>query len=399
MPKKSQRRAAPLSSQKIPRLSHTGGNWYWKPEKRLRPHWTSHPLGKDEATARAEARRLNGMAAEWLKTEQPAVTPRRAQPRSVGELIELWRAGPMLEKAPRTIVGYRYSLDRLHQEFGHEIAASLTTMRVDEWADTLRKTAPSTLRVVASIGRIVFAWAGRRGYIAKDQNPFREMRVAGGKKRVFRFTWADVRHIINVADDMGEASLGHALAVCFLTVQRIFDVLALTTANITTEGKGAHAVRSLRFVQSKTGFKVDQEWPAELDRILNIGPHAVAGQSTVRLRRPRGVQANAPMTARPLIVSERSGLRWDEKYASHIFRRVIAAAIDVDPRKWRHLKGGTLRDGRRSGFVHGVLNGANVEIICSLSGHTIKEGYEIVEHYLPKTRAAADQASKFMVVN
>ena len=262
------RRPARRSPQKIVRLHHQDGHWYWKPEARLRPHWRTIALGRDDATARAEARRLNAQVALWLKTERPAVAPRRAQPRTVGELIELWRNGPMKEKAPRTQAQYAYELKRLHDEFGHEPAATLDTIRVDDWADTLRKRAPSTLRVVSGRGRSIFQWAARKGYVPKGHNPFREMNVPGGRRRTFRFTWPDVLHIVAVAEAEGVPSLGHALAVCFLTVQRITDVLALEAPAIMREGGEV----SLRFRQSKTGFAVDQQWPDELDRLLGLGP-------------------------------------------------------------------------------------------------------------------------------
>lgn len=392
---------------KLPvRLHQQDGRYYWKPESRLRPHWRTTALGVDQALAIAEARRLNKLAAEWLAIEQPAVAPRRAQPRTVGELIELWRNGPMKEKAARTRQSYDYELGRLAKEFGHEAAATLDTIRVDEWADALRKTAPQTLRHVASRGRTVFVWAARKGYIPKGHNPFREMNLPGGGRRSFRFAWDDVRHIIAVAEAENLASLGHALAIGFMTIQRASDVLALTEADIVTEGAGETMLRSLRFAQSKTGFQVDQEWPDILDQLLGLGRHLRAA-APHGSRPPRGLRPAAVAGSgapRPLIVSERSGRAWDGAYASRIFSRLIEKAIARDPRQWKHLRGGQLRDGRRSGFVHCYEAGRtmtptlDVPDICAMSGHSLDEGYAIIEHYLPKTRKMADRASLAMRV-
>jgi hypothetical protein len=58
----------------------------------------------------------------------------------------------------------------------------------------------------------------------------------------------------------------------------------------------------------------------------------------------------------------------------------------------------TLRDCRRSGFILYKLDGADIEWICSISGHTIEEGFAIVEHYLPKTPEQADQAVRLLKV-
>lgn len=384
-------------TQVIPRLVAQAGRFYWKPGRALRPAFRTVPLGDDEARARAEARRLNALADKWLASGRAARPVRRDQPMSVAEIIGHYKAsGQFADLAARTRAQYAYGLRRIEDEFGHEPAATLDTVRVDAWADALRKTAPQTLRQLGSHARVVFAWAGRRKFVPPGHNPFREMRLGSGNKRKVRLTWGDVSHLRAVAAKMGLASLGHALAVAFLTVQRITDVLALTVADIEEEQAGAAVVRSLRFRQSKTGFEVDQAWPEELDRMLGL-PSPPAAVATGRP--PRGALRHAPEGPRPLIVSERSGRRWDEKYASRLFARIVAAAIAEDPRTWGHLKGAQLRDGRRSGFVHGILGGATVEIMCSLSGHTIEEGYSIVEHYLPKTRAAADKARAFMRVS
>jgi hypothetical protein len=55
-----------------------------------------------------------------------------------------------------------------------------------------------------------------------------------------------------------------------------------------------------------------------------------------------------------------------------------------------------LRDCRRSGFVQYIMDGASVAFVTSMSGHSIEEGMQIVEHYLPKTPAQADEAVKLL---
>jgi len=367
---------------KIKRLSQnaTYGTWYWKPEKRIAAAFKAVALGKNADLARAEARRLNAQVDAWLKVERPAVAPRRIQPRTVGELVALWRKGPMQDRAPRTRVSYGYELTRLEREFGHEPAAMLTAVRVDDWADTLRRTSPRTLALVAARGRQVFAWAARKGYVPGEHNPFAKMRLAGGGKRRFVFSWDDVKHILAVARAEERASVAVALCLGFLTIQRITDVLVMTPAMIEHEASGL----SLRFSQSKTGYKVDMALPDFL-RVL-----------------PELTAALASGSASPaLVISEADALPYNEKTAARVFARVLAKAIAVDPKKWKHLEGGQLRDGRRSGFVHAYLNRPrNVDVpdICAISGHSLEEGYAIIEHYLPRTRAMADRASKAMRV-
>lgn len=363
----------PQPQPKIPFLCLVKGRYYWKPSPALTAQsggmFKSIPLGQAADEARAKARGLNRQVEEWRKREKPSASKTRAQPRTVGELIEAWRAAELPHRKASTQKSYTYELNRLHDEFGHEAAARLTAVRVDQWADTLRRTAPSTLRLVGGRGRQVFHWAARKGLVPAGHNPFASMDLPSGKKRGFRFEWRDVEHILATAQSMGRPSVAVALAIAFSTIQRITDVLRLTHGAIERKGEEA----SLRFRQSKTGFAVDMPWPQHLDAIIGKG------------------KPNDPM-----IVSEETGKPYREYNAAHVFARVIEQAIATNPRLWAHLKGGQMRDGRRSGFVHGIMNGARVEDMVNLSGHSLDEGFAIVDHYLPKTRAGANKAATFM---
>ena len=41
--------------------------------------------------------------------------------------------------------------------------------------------------------------------------------------------------------------------------------------------------------------------------------------------------------------------------------------------------------------------GLTVEQIVNMSGHSLEEGYKIIEHYLPPTAEEADAAAAYMV--
>ena len=369
-----------MSRKDLPlRLYKVGESYYWKPERKLRPKWQSAALGKDPRLAIAEANRLNKDAAAWLAAMAdgaPLIKRRvRLGPSTVSHLVTLYKASEdwrLLQAS--THQSYTYEFSRLEAEFGHEVAATLSMGRVDEWLEQLRRTAPASARNFLAKGRLLFSWAQRKELIPAGVNPFKGQRRArkaksafsqGGRRKA-RLTWAEVKIIVEAADAAGLASIGTALVIGFACVQRISDVLRLTHRHV--------AGGRLRFTQNKTGFDVDMALPAIVAE---------------RLRR-------APPPATPngaLIVSETTGSPYHEKTVSRVFKRLRDGLVVAGHQS---LAGKQLRDGRRSGFVQYVLDGASVPFVCSMSGHSIEEGMQIVEHYLPKTPDQADRAVQLL---
>lgn len=381
------------ASGRVPRLHAQDGRWYWKPEKRLRPTWKNQPLGEDHEAAKREARKLNAEVDAWLKT--PAAKAgqpekKRRGPVTVGTIIADYKASAAWKKLrPRTRDGYTYELKRLETEFGHEVAGTLDTVRVDDWWDAIRQTAPETGRHMAARGRVLFAWAGRKGMVAITHNPFAKMGFGGGNKRRFRFLWEDVKHIVAVADEEKIPSIGTALVIGFCCMQRITDVIRLDTSHIVGQIAGR---RRLRFHQSK-GEKIRERGETRPGFFVDMPlPAAVEDRLGELLKQRHAAPA-------PLFVSEETGKPHHEKTISRVFARLLKKAIRKDPQKWAHLTGGQLRDGRRSGFVHVIEGGCTVELATSWSGHSIQEGYDILEHYMPRTAKMADEVSQFMKVS
>ncbi|MDE2579991.1 MAG: hypothetical protein KGL46_14400, partial [Hyphomicrobiales bacterium] len=267
------------------RMHPSGGRWYWKPERRLRPSWKTIPLGEGFAAAAAEARRLNQQVDEWLAKGALPLTPRqkrRTGPTTVSQLASEFRASPAWKKLrPRTAYQYIYEFKRLEAEFGHEPAATLSEQRVDEWIEELQLTAPETARHVAAKGRLLFKWAGRKGLIPRSSNPFMGAAIGQGKKRKVRITADDLKILVAACDIAGKPSIGTALVIGFAAVQRITDCIALTDAAI----EGPPTDRRLRFTQSKSakvgargalepGFQVDMALPAMIAQRLATHPPA-----------------------------------------------------------------------------------------------------------------------------
>lgn len=372
MAKKRAPRALP------PRLFKVAEAYYWKPERRLRPRWKSAALGADPRLASAEARRLNAAADAWLAAQAegaPAVKSRvRLGPATVSQLVNAYKVSEdwRLLRAS-TVQTYLYEFRRLEAAFGHDVAATLSLRQVDDWLETLRRRSPATARGVLAKGRLLFAWAQRKEMIP-NVNPFKGQRrirrgksdLAQGGKRSARFTWEELQIVVEAADRAGLASIGDALTLAFACVQRISDVLRIEAQHV--------AGGRLRFVQSKTGFAVDMALPPIAAERLACRPRAAAG---------------------PLVVSETTGGAYHEKTVSRVFARLRDSLVAEGHTS---IAGKQLRDGRRSGFVQYVLDGASIPFVCSMSGHSIEEGMAIVEHYLPKTADQADRAVAMLSV-
>jgi len=373
----------------IPRLHEQGGRFYWKPEPGIRPHFKGIALGDIKRLAMQEAERLNDQVTAWQRKckARPSVSRAQKGPLTVGQLITRYQMSTNADWTrlkQTTQATYRYCFNRLHDEFGHEIAATLNAIRVDEWWNNIQQSAPETGRHMAITARVLFNWSSRKGLIPTDHNPFRRMKIGGGKRRNVYFTWEEAKHLIETADQMELHSIGTAILIAFTCVQRISDVLRLTFNDIQdgrlvfTQSKGT---RTLATGQKRQGFQVNVALPqATRERIQH---------EFVR----RGAQMGDH-----LIICEGTGKPYLDQTASRVFRRVKAKAIEADPQKWGHLSDKQMRDGRRSGFVHSKENGADIDNITAISGHSIKEGMEIIETYLPRTAVMADKAAKYMDV-
>lgn len=383
------------------------GIWYWSPRAALRPHWQGQTLGDNFTLAMVEAKRLNIAAEAWYAENKGKKRPPRPRsgPVTIGTLIGLFKASDAWRTLrPRTAKQYIYEFKRLEREFGHDNAATLDEARVDDWADRMRLEAPQTLRHVAAKGRLLYAWAMRKKHVPRGFNPFVGIDLPGARKRKAMLHGHDLKIIVDACDAAGYPSLGTAWVFTFGAIQRITDVLLLRAEHIVPVGN----TWRLRFKQSKGqkiiennqlegGFDVDMVLPEIIAQRLAQLPAARPALATregwLMPRESKRPPRRSPL-GDPLSSAVRNGsppLTWDEKEAARAWSKVRAAIVKANPRL-AYIGGLQLRDGRRSGFVQHVLDGCTVELVCSMSGHTIEEGYAIVEHYLPKTPEQADKA-------
>lgn len=373
-PKPARRRPA----SGVPRLSAQDGQWYWKPSADLRPAFRTVALGCERPLAEAEAIRLNRQVDAWRASpaRTPAARPVRSGPASVGMLIAAYQNSADWQRlAARTRVTYHHELGVLAAQFADSLAATLTFRQVDDWLDDLRMRSPDTARHIVARGRALFNWAARKEMIPAAANPFAKARAPAPRRRGVRLAWDDVRQMVTTADAMGYPSIGTALVLAFACVQRITDVIALEHGHLAGGRLVFRQHKSERRLSARRiepGKQVDMELPSVVRERLAAAPGAAGTGSR-----------------EPLLVCETTGRPWHEKTIGRVFRRIVVAARKQRPAIPADAQ---LRDGRRSGFVHYVTAGASIPWVCSISGHSIEDGYEIVEHYLPRTAENADQA-------
>lgn len=383
-----------IRAPKPPARTHNqNGFWFWKPSTRLRNEggFKTVALGGDLKSAFSSARALNKRADAWLaatpSTRQPkqrAGTPERLDGITFGAILSRYRASyAYLSLRESTRKTYDKCLRLLEVEFADDRLATLTRARVLAWADPLRGKAKQGLRHYAAVGHAVINWAKDQDLITMERNPFARMK-AGPERRSCRVLEEDLKWLVAFADSEGRSDLGTAMVIAFFAVQRLWDVLALTESAL--HGGG------LRLVQSKTKRKI----------ILPTLPQPIAQR--VMQYPPRGAYLCHRVNSSGAFA--RLSEEGAQKAFARLHKRAVAhATAEEGPQSPRakRLEGLQLRDMRRSGFVFyaqgkkddtGAITRQPVPIsaICAMSGHTISEGMEIVETYLPKTPEQADMA-------
>lgn len=367
-------------------LNKSNGNWYWKPPRKARGNgdFPATPLGSDTALAWAAARRINERLEAWIASGARIDRRRRRNvPWTVAEVLAEWSQKAWRNKRPKTIEGYRNMIRHLERHFGNHTAATLSEIDVDDWIGSAGATAPETVRHAVSVARTAFKWAGRAKMIPAGHNPFRETGVGTGNKRGKWISASALPHVMAACEKAGRPSLGLAFCLGFLFVQRISDMLALRHGWLQQHGNGVR----LRFNQSK-GRKLDPSGNMRRDGFfVDIAAPPAAIALLDRFAAP-GAGSD------PAILCEWTGRPWEARAAANAFRKILQAYIDAHPQA-KELAGLQLRDCRRSGFLHAVQGASgNVPAVCSMSGHSIQQGYDIVEHYLPKTPEQADLAAQ-----
>ena len=365
------------------------GVWRWKSGPALRAQFPGRGLGEDRAAAETEALRLNREAARWRAGHPGApAAPAPAGRRTVAALCAAYRASPDWRGlAASTRVSYAAEMARIEMEFGSRLVAAIGPRDVDEWLDGMRETAPEAARHLGARARALWGWGWRKGF-APQSNPWSRARLGGGGRRDVHVDLDGLRALVAAADAEGLPSLGAAAIIGFCAIARISDVLALTEAQITRARPGDPPRLVYLQRKSRRRKQIDAVCPPAILRRLITHPPRPTPSGLLCARESRRPQRGGD--------PRRPEGRWDEKEAARAWRRVVARAAAATGDAG--LLAVQLRDMRRSGFVHALQQGAPIELIAALSGHSYKTCHEMAEHYAPRTPAAADAAVRRMQV-
>jgi hypothetical protein len=395
-------------------------SWYWRPSAWLKPHFADVALGKDRIEAQDEARRLNRQLDRWLaeggrQRLSEGKVARHNTPaglRSVGEMLALYQASEAFAALrDSTRAAARPVIRMIERRFADEQPSAVTRPVVRAWLAEIRARAPGTARQVGMRFRAIWSWAAEEELTALA-NPLAGLKsgagralIGSGGKRKARMQREDITALVATADIMaaeierrwqagwngmgaggGRAAnrhepaelraIGDLLVLATFCCMRKSDALAARRGWFHWSGSLSDGHWRLLYRQSKSmqrgkdgalegGRQIDMELPALVAQRLAPWLAANAGDPAARL---------AGMV---------------EQRAARLFAAIRARARLARP----EIDAGiTLRDCRRSGFILYVLGGVTVELVTSISGHTVQEGYDIVEHYLPKTAQQADRA-------
>jgi len=441
-----------------PGFRQKNNRYYWEPSPTIRrtardatgrEMFPAVPLGTDYETALTDAARINDQVASWRAGREQAADDaigfaNRSSPRTVtvGELILYYKRSQtgLLRCAPNTQRRYIQDLEQLMAAFGDRQAATIRRRAIMELhedlarpevlqelrmsgslsadrqcldvdrdprkvpaharlrfkvgsrrAETYQVAAIRGRRVwlsqpvfqpaangarvelvmerlrlangVATMAGILFGWAIKDELIA-GPNPAKELDLPRRKPRQRVASVAEVKHLVATADEMDLREIGDAIIMAFALIQRECDVLDMMPGHLI----GNRFV----FQQQKTGPRIDTAAPEVLLRRLAQRKHPGASHFVA-----------STLSAEPI----------QPAWFQHLFARVReAAAADLPAVRTIQFK-----DFRRSGFVHLARQDVPVPKIVAISGHSLEEGYQMVEVYCPATPDMADDAMRRMV--
>jgi len=313
---------------------------------------------------RATNKRLpdNPNSPEFLREYAEAQEAIKSTGRNKGTfkaIIQSYMASPAYkDKRERTRKDYQRQIVKIEDEFGVMPIAVLDDRRVRSdflaWRDRLAKQSKKQADYAITVLGVILSWAVDRGLISVNRAA-RPGKLYRSDRAAIVWTDDDVAAFLGVASP----ELALALMLAKNTGQRQGDLLKLTWA--------AYDGSYIRLTQSKTGAKVVVPVTHELKKYL---------QAEKMRRKGKGVDATAVLT-RP------DGQPWRTDHFRHEWRAATLAA-GLDGKRFQDLRGTTataLADAGCTAFE-----------IASITGHSPKSVEAILEHYLTRSQAQAENA-------
>jgi len=330
---------------KIPYLIHKGTSNYWQPGPTVRElGFCNHTLDDDLAIARRQAIELNRQVAqEKLRWHtKPVVTPG-----TLNHLVTVYLASDdYTDLRDTTRKRYRQLCDSLRQDMGKAKLKTITPKVVTVYKKKLKAT-PHEANYRLRVLRLLFAFARREG-LFDGQNPASDFRQLKVQPR--NVVWSMADETAFLAHASPEITRAYLMAI--YTAQRQGDLLRCSWRDLRNG--------TLYFKQSKT----DKELEIPVYERL-----AVALEHT-------------PRTATTILTDSR-GIPWKGDWFRHSFIKTVKRAGLTDRR---------FMDLRRTAIVRLAEAGSEIAEIASVSGHAVHYCQDILETYLPRTRALAARA-------
>ncbi|MGN6768875.1 MAG: tyrosine-type recombinase/integrase [Rhizobiaceae bacterium] len=269
--------------------------------------------------------------------------PVEAKSESVGWLIsEYLESGDYQKLAPSTRRDYERIIGVIRTRFGGmpllAVGAKGARNTILKWRDSMKSTPRAADLTVAVLARIL-SWGKSREHITANPLERVEKLHSGSRKDII---WMPGQLETFLSD--GSRHLGDVVKVALWTMQRQGDILAMPTL--------AYDDGRLWITQGKTGARVRIRAPEELVPLLE--------------------QAKAEKRQRVLVNSY--GQNWTSSGFRASLRREMARL---------KIKGVTFHDLRGTGITYAYANGADIERIAEISGHSKSECETIIrKNYL-----------------
>ena len=220
------------ASRKLPpRLHYKSGRYYYV----HRNKWTA--LSRDYSEALKEYAMLIRPASSGMQ-----------------ELLDTWLEHIRPSVAKATHKSYRSACEKLRKAFAEFAPHQVRPMHVAQVLDHYKAT-PATANVLRNVLKQSFAWAVRTGLA--EINPVRDIQPFRENKRTRYITESEFAAIQAKATP----TLAAIMDVCYLTGQRIGDVLAIRYADIDETG--------IFFQQQKTGNRLRVQMTDDLRQAID----------------------------------------------------------------------------------------------------------------------------------
>jgi integrase len=275
------------------------------------------------------------------------------------ELIQRYMESPSYrDVSPRTRQDYQRQIIKIEDAFGDMRIEVLNDHRIRadflDWRDMLAKTSKKQADYAITVLGLILAWSMDRGLIAHNYAA-RPGKLYRSERAAIVWSYQDVEAFLV------KAPLGLQLALILArdTGQRQGDLLKLTWA--------AYDGFYIRLSQSKTGARVEVPVTLELKAQLD----------GAKARRSEQALDATTILTRP------DGRPWRVDHFRHAWRDVTLAA-GIDGKRFQDLRG--------TAVTALADAGCTALEIASITGHSPKSVEAILEHYLARSRARADNA-------